>query len=48
MIQTKTKAATQGVILVGGFGESVYLYKRLKSWAEAQRPPLFVGNPKDS
>lgn len=37
-----------GVILVGGFGESVYLFKRLKSWAEAQSPPLFVGNPKDS
>ncbi|KAF5570127.1 heat shock Hsp70 [Fusarium pseudoanthophilum] len=37
-----------GIILVGGFGESVYLYKRLNTWAAAQNPKLFVGSPKNS
>jgi hypothetical protein len=38
----------QGIILVGGFGESVYLYKRLNTWAGAQNPKLFVGSPRNS
>jgi hypothetical protein len=42
------KQPIQGLILVGGFGESVYLSERLNSWAGAQSPPLIVGNPKDS
>lgn len=37
-----------GIILVGGFGESVYLIKQLKSWAESQCPPLFLFCPTDS
>lgn len=37
-----------GIILVGGFGESVYLTNRLKSWAESQDPPLFLFSPTES
>ncbi|KAM7191240.1 hypothetical protein V8F20_009418 [Naviculisporaceae sp. PSN 640] len=37
-----------GIILVGGFGESVYLTKRLKTWAESQTPPLFLFSPTES
>ncbi|EPS43601.1 hypothetical protein H072_2445 [Dactylellina haptotyla CBS 200.50] len=36
------------VILVGGFGESQYLYKRLQDWALKHSPPLTVINPTKS
>ncbi|RSM15087.1 hypothetical protein CDV31_005168 [Fusarium ambrosium] len=37
-----------GILLVGGFGESVYLHTRLNAWAEAQDPKLLVANPDES
>ncbi|EWG47583.1 hypothetical protein FVEG_07650 [Fusarium verticillioides 7600] len=46
--QNKPDKPLVGIILVGGFGESVYLYKRLNTWAEAQDPELFVASPKNS
>ncbi|KAK6543449.1 hypothetical protein TWF694_000196 [Orbilia ellipsospora] len=36
------------VFLVGGFGESQYLYQRLVEWAQQQNPPLVVVNPSES
>ncbi|KAM6509706.1 hypothetical protein FALCPG4_017353 [Fusarium falciforme] len=37
-----------GIILVGGFGESVYLYERLNTWARAQDQTLFASSPRNS
>ncbi|KAK0619194.1 hypothetical protein B0T14DRAFT_566081 [Immersiella caudata] len=42
-----TKPVT-GIILVGGFGESMYLTQRLKRWASRQSPPVFLCNPNES
>ncbi|EGX50091.1 hypothetical protein AOL_s00076g442 [Orbilia oligospora ATCC 24927] len=36
------------IFLVGGFGESQYLYKRLAEWAANQTPSLIVVNPTES
>ncbi|KAK6543446.1 hypothetical protein TWF694_000193 [Orbilia ellipsospora] len=36
------------IFLVGGFGESQYLFRRLDEWARSQTPPLFVVNPPKS
>ncbi|KAJ6262976.1 Heat shock protein [Drechslerella dactyloides] len=36
------------IILVGGFGESQYLYKRLQQWGLEHNPPLTVINPPKS
>ncbi|KAK3366132.1 hypothetical protein B0T24DRAFT_723740 [Lasiosphaeria ovina] len=36
-----------GVILVGGFGESMYLFQQLKAWYDEQKPPLFICSPKE-
>ncbi|RTE85274.1 hypothetical protein BHE90_000016 [Fusarium euwallaceae] len=46
--QNKPDKPLVGIILVGGFGESVYLYRRLNTWATAQDPTLFVASPKNS
>ncbi|KAJ6262972.1 Heat shock protein [Drechslerella dactyloides] len=40
--------AISTVFLVGGFGESFYLYERMVEWATAQDPPLIVVNPSKS
>ncbi|KAK6335044.1 hypothetical protein TWF718_010486 [Orbilia javanica] len=36
------------IFLVGGFGESQYLYRRVVEWAANQSPPLVVVNPTES
>ncbi|KAK0727480.1 hypothetical protein B0T26DRAFT_747800 [Lasiosphaeria miniovina] len=36
-----------GVILVGGFGESMYLFQQLMAWCDEQKPPLFICSPKE-
>ncbi|KAF3910425.1 hypothetical protein ABW20_dc0105441 [Dactylellina cionopaga] len=36
------------VILVGGFGESQYLYQKLQQWGNRQVPPLTIINPTKS
>ncbi|KAF3937660.1 hypothetical protein ABW19_dt0200502 [Dactylella cylindrospora] len=36
------------IFLVGGFGESQYLYQRLVKWANKRNPPLTVVNPTKS
>ncbi|KAK6341568.1 hypothetical protein TWF696_008640 [Orbilia brochopaga] len=47
-IQTSLEGQLTAVILVGGFGESKYLYERLKKWAYRQKPRLSVINPSKS
>ncbi|KAF3910447.1 hypothetical protein ABW20_dc0107046 [Dactylellina cionopaga] len=44
---TQTQAVST-IFLVGGFGESQYLYQSLNSWAAKQQPPLTVINPTKS
>jgi hypothetical protein len=44
----RTLNVIQHVVLVGGFGESMYLYKKLKAWANTQVPTLSICNPTDS
>ncbi|KAK6357992.1 hypothetical protein TWF730_007346 [Orbilia blumenaviensis] len=44
--ETAGKLST--IILVGGFGESRYLYNKLEEWAQQQSPPLKVVNPTKS
>ncbi|KAK6357987.1 hypothetical protein TWF730_007341 [Orbilia blumenaviensis] len=36
------------IFLVGGFGESHYLYQSLVQWSDRQDPPLTIINPQDS
>ncbi|KAF3098630.1 hypothetical protein TWF569_009849 [Orbilia oligospora] len=36
------------IFLVGGFGESHYLYQSVEKWAKTQNPPLTVINPQGS
>ncbi|KAK6511654.1 hypothetical protein TWF481_000563 [Arthrobotrys musiformis] len=49
IIQSKqTSEAAPTIFLVGGFGESQYLYKRMVEWAGQQNPPLVVVNPTES
>jgi hypothetical protein len=46
--QTTTQAKgsrNQTILLVGGFGESVYLLKKVKEWASSQPYSIQVINP---
>ncbi|RSL41501.1 hypothetical protein CEP54_015800 [Fusarium duplospermum] len=43
--QNKPDKPLVAIVLVGGFGESNYLSKRLNTWARAQDPKLFVISP---
>ncbi|KAK6341573.1 hypothetical protein TWF696_008644 [Orbilia brochopaga] len=45
---TRGDDAVSTVFLVGGFGESYYLYERIAEWATRQTPPLVVVNPSRS
>ncbi|KAF3318987.1 hypothetical protein TWF173_005397 [Orbilia oligospora] len=44
----KTGQRVSAIFLVGGFGESQYLYECLVEWANKLNPPLPVVNPKES
>ncbi|KAF3916260.1 hypothetical protein ABW21_db0201684 [Orbilia brochopaga] len=44
----RLKGKLTTIILVGGFGESQYLYKRLQNWGLKHNPPLTVINPPKS
>jgi hypothetical protein len=46
--QTATQAKglqNQTILLVGGFGESVYLFEKVKEWASSQSCSIQVINP---
>ncbi|EPS43619.1 hypothetical protein H072_2450 [Dactylellina haptotyla CBS 200.50] len=45
---SRNSATVSKVFLVGGFGESQYLYDRMVRWARERSPPLVVVNPSKS